>query len=284
MWREANLEFPAIPLPYRTKNKAAYHRRSSFHHKKDPMSNKIFVLCLPLMIFSLVACETAPKPYKRKAAPPVRLLESKTLTAKKTVATPPKKRFIQEGVASWYGPNFHKKKTANGETYDMYGMTAAHNTIPFDIYVKVTNLENWKSTVVRINDRGPFAKNRIIDLTHTAASKLSMLKNGTAAVRIEALGFKKEMNGKQVFIAPSSYSIKGTYTLQVGSFKTRGSAESLAKSIEPDFSNVHITDVEVGGEKYYRVLAGSYKTKEDAESDKERLIKAGYTGAHLLTE
>jgi rare lipoprotein A len=95
--------------------------------------------------------------------------------------------YVERGVASWYGPGFHKVRTSMGEIYDMYGMTAAHKSLPLPAYVRVTNLENGRSCVVRINDRGPFVGNRIIDLSYTAAAKLDMLRNGTAMVEIRVL-------------------------------------------------------------------------------------------------
>jgi rare lipoprotein A len=95
--------------------------------------------------------------------------------------------YVERGVASWYGPGFHKVRTSIGEPYDMYGMTAAHKTLPLPAYVRVTNLQNGRSIVVRVNDRGPFVGNRIIDLSYTAASKLDMLRNGTAMVEVRSL-------------------------------------------------------------------------------------------------
>jgi rare lipoprotein A len=95
--------------------------------------------------------------------------------------------YLERGVASWYGPGFHQVRTSSGETYDMYAMTAAHKTLPLPAYVRVTNLENGKSVVVRVNDRGPFVGNRIIDLSYTAASRLDMLRNGTAMVEVRGL-------------------------------------------------------------------------------------------------
>ena len=95
--------------------------------------------------------------------------------------------YVERGVASWYGPGFHKERTSTGEPYDMYGMTAAHKTLPLPAYVRVTNLQNGRSVVVRVNDRGPFVGNRIIDLSYTAASRLDMLRNGTAMVEVRAL-------------------------------------------------------------------------------------------------
>jgi peptidoglycan lytic transglycosylase len=95
--------------------------------------------------------------------------------------------YVERGVASWYGPGFHKERTSVGEPYDMYGMTAAHKTLPLPAYVRVTNLQNGRSCVVRVNDRGPFVGNRIIDLSYTAAAKLDMLRDGTAIVEVRVL-------------------------------------------------------------------------------------------------
>ena len=101
-----------------------------------------------------------------------------------------------DGIASWYGPNFHSKKTSNGETYNMYDMTAAHKTLPMNTVVKVDNLENGRSIVVRINDRGPFVRGRIIDLSNKAAHEIDMYRKGTAKVKITVLGYNGEIENK----------------------------------------------------------------------------------------
>jgi rare lipoprotein A len=98
--------------------------------------------------------------------------------------------FVQTGIASWYGADFHGKKTSNGETYDMHAMTAAHKTLPLGVYVKVRNRDNGREAVVRVNDRGPFVKGRVIDLSYSAAKVLGVDVAGTAPVRIEALGYR----------------------------------------------------------------------------------------------
>jgi rare lipoprotein A len=95
--------------------------------------------------------------------------------------------YVERGVASWYGPGFHQVKTSTGEVYDMYAMSAAHRTLPLPAYVRVTNLQNGRSVVVRVNDRGPFVGNRIIDLSYTAAAKLDMLRDGTAMVEVRSI-------------------------------------------------------------------------------------------------
>ena len=95
--------------------------------------------------------------------------------------------YVERGVASWYGPGFHKVRTSTGDTYDMYAMSAAHKTLPLPAYARVTNLQNGRSVVVRINDRGPFVGNRIIDLSYSAAVKLDMVRNGTAFVEVRSI-------------------------------------------------------------------------------------------------
>ena len=95
--------------------------------------------------------------------------------------------YLERGVASWYGPTFHGGNTSSGELYDMYAMTAAHKTLPMPCYARVTNLKNGQSVIVRINDRGPFVANRLIDLSYTAAAKLDMIQGGTTLVEVRAL-------------------------------------------------------------------------------------------------
>lgn len=110
--------------------------------------------------------------------------------------------FSQQGIASWYGPGFHGKKTASGETYDMHQFTAAHNVLPLNTLVKVTNLDNGKEVMVRVNDRGPFVDDRVIDLSLSAALGLGMVKPGTAPVRITVMDPKKTMVASSVNQAP----------------------------------------------------------------------------------
>ncbi len=124
--------------------------------------------------------------------------------------------WTQRGISSWYGPNFHGKLTSNGEVYNMYAMTAAHKTLPLGTIVKVKNLKNGRSVIVRINDRGPFVKGRIIDLSYAAGKKLGLNISGTAPVEIRVIGFK----GKNY--------VKG-FMIQVGAFKNRRGAEKISK-------------------------------------------------------
>ena len=120
-----------------------------------------------------------------------------------------------DGIASWYGPDFHSKKTSNGEIYDMYAMTAAHKTLPMNTVVKVDNLENGKSIIVRINDRGPFVKGRIIDLSNKAAYQIDMVKRGTAKVKVTVLGYNGELeNNNAPAVAVPSPQIASDASIQ----------------------------------------------------------------------
>lgn len=140
--------------------------------------------------------------------------------------------YKERGVASWYGKKFHGRRTSSGERYDMYKMTAAHKSLPLPTIVRVTNLNNGKSIVVRVNDRGPFVKNRIIDLSYSAAIALDMTREGTAMVEVQALTAAKA----QEKIAPSPVAAPagdpaGSMYVQVGAFGEPDNAEKLAQKL-----------------------------------------------------
>ena len=138
--------------------------------------------------------------------------------------------YKERGVASWYGPTFHEKNASNGDAYDMYAMTAAHKTLPLPSYVRVTNLANGRSVVLRVNDRGPFVGNRIIDLSYTAAWKLDMLKQGTAFVEVEALtpGTLSTTAAAVAPPAPAPLASAATLYIQAGAFGVEDNARRLA--------------------------------------------------------
>jgi rare lipoprotein A len=191
--------------------------------------------------------------------------------------------FVQNGVASWYGPNFHGKKTSNGETYNMHAMTAAHKTLPLGVYVRVHNKENGRDAIVRVNDRGPFVKNRIIDLSYAAAKKLGVDTKGTAPVRIEALGYRQEgAGGKGEYKEPATYD-SGNYTVQVGSFKEHANALRLSGEMKTryGFSDTRLTNV--NGELYYRVYAGKYTSLKAAEAAEKDFVERGYPGSFAVS-
>jgi rare lipoprotein A len=169
---------------------------------------------------------------------------------------------IQTGLASWYGPDFHGKATSNKEIYNMYDMTAAHNTLPFGTYVMVTNLENGRTATVRINDRGPFVGNRIIDLSYAAGRVLGMIGPGTARVRLEIL---KD-------ISPAA---GGAWSVQVGSFISKENASRMADALRRDFPEVGISLFKTPSQVYYRVRIRA-RDGDSARSSARRLADAGY--------
>lgn len=175
---------------------------------------------------------------------------------------------IEEGVASWYGPKFHGKLTANGEVYNMYSMTAAHRTLPFNTFLRVKNLENERSVVVRINDRGPFAKNRIIDLSKKAAAELDIIGAGTARVKLYVVG------GEYKNRKPKNLKVP-TFTIQIGSFNEKKLA--LKRSNKVKGARVEKAYLN-GGDAVYRVYYGTFTNKKEAEKARRKLARKGYRG------
>jgi rare lipoprotein A len=170
---------------------------------------------------------------------------------------------VQSGIASWYGQEFHGRPTSNGEIYNMHDLTAAHRTLPFGTVVEITNLQNGRSVMVRINDRGPFVGNRIIDLSYAAARMLDMVGPGTIPVRLEVV--------KEVSPAPAGQR----FALQVGAFILRGNADALAARLRPDFPEVDISLLETEWQTYYRVRIPA-RTKEQAQRLADRLSRLGH--------
>lgn len=170
------------------------------------------------------------------------------------------KKFEETGIASWYGKYFHGRKTANGETYNMYSISAAHKTLPFGTWVNVKDLENGKTLLVRINDRGPFVKGRIIDLSLGAAKKLDMAEKGIAKVRIKVVKWGNTKTKK----FSKSYLGLNNYTVQVGSFTKRENAIKLKNKLKKSFRDVRIVVLDTNRERFYRVRVGINLNKESA--------------------
>jgi len=169
----------------------------------------------------------------------------------------------QTGVASWYGPGFHGRATSSGEAYDQNDLTAAHPTLPLGTQARVTNLANGRSVDVRINDRGPFAKGRVIDLSLGAARELGMVGPGTAPVRIEVTG------------RPGGSS-RVLYSVQVGAFSEETKARALRAALAPRYGDVYITPVPARSDPVYRVRLGPYVERGDAERYAFELASLGY--------
>ncbi len=216
-----------------------------------PLPNALVPTFLIIFFFLLTACARHVV-YERRMPPP-----EKGVTIEKRES-----RGVQQGIASWYGADFHGKQTSSGEVYDMYQLTCAHNTLPLGTMVMVTNLENGRSVELKVNDRGPFVKGRIIDVSYAAARMLGMHEQGTAAVRVEVIG---------TVVQPTQ-----PFTVQVGSFVSETNARKLAEQLRGDFDNVQITTLETSTQKYHRVRVGQFDTRESAEGTAERLSRIGF--------
>ena len=167
------------------------------------------------------------------------------------------------GIASWYGDPFHGERTSSGEVYDMHAMTAAHRTLPFQTVVRVHNLDNGKRTEIRINDRGPFVKGRIIDLSRAAAQEIDMVGPGTAKVRLEIL---------RIEVVTESLAI------QVGSFTQGARAHALKRKLEGDYDPVTVSLFRTPRGLFHRVLAGDFPNREKARKALKELRSKGLEG------
>jgi len=216
----------------------------------------------------LMACGPKHRIIIEREWPPLEKKEVIKEEPKEEKPAPPQKiekresRGIQYGIASWYGGEFHGRPTSSGEIYDMYELTCAHNTLPLGTTVMVTNLENGRSLELKVNDRGPFVKDRIIDLSYAAAKILGMWEQGTALVKVEVIG-------------PIIEQIQ-RFTLQVGSFVDENNAQKLADQLRKNFENVYITTMETLTQKYHRVRIGQFETRESALSIAEKLSQMGF--------
>ena len=188
--------------------------------------------------------------------------------------------FVQTGIASWYGEDFNGKKTSNGETYDMYAMTAAHKTLPLGVFVKVRNTANGNETIVRVNDRGPFVKGRIIDLSYSAAKALGVALAGTAPVRIEALGYSA--SGANQYTALEDYDA-GNYTVQIGAFTDPRNAERLSGKMKKIYGFSEIRSAWVRGDHFSRVYVGKHASLRSAEKAEKNLEEHGYPDSFVVS-
>jgi len=218
--------------------------------------------------------------------------------------------YTEKGVASWYGTKFHGRKTSSGEPYDMYAMTAAHKSLPIPSYVKVSNLDNGKSIVVRVNDRGPFVDNRIIDLSYVAAQKLEMTTKGTANVKVSMV--KPDQYNVNHIVQKSTESAlnrqsKNLY-VQLGAFSQRNFAENLVIKLQQDVQlaaalkqlkqRAHLTDVapsfsvkqsqnnsgNTNSGDLYRVRLGPFRSREITEEMEIILSQQGYADHFINTD
>ena len=189
--------------------------------------------------------------------------------------------YSEEGIASWYGPKFHGKLTASGETYNMHAMTAAHKTLPLGTWVRVKHLGNGREITLKINDRGPFVSGRIIDLSNKAAHAIAMVGTGTARVRVTALSCETKKKQKRGG-AKISPVVSGHFAIQLGSFSNVENATLFAEKLTRRYSRLPVSILK-GEQGFTRVVVGHLKTREKAVDLKLRLIDDGFPSAFILT-
>lgn len=208
----------------------------------------VFVLCC----FSLQGCSHK-VPHPGKGGKKTGTARAYTIAGSTYYPLPSSSGFRQTGYASWYGPGFHGRKTASGECYDMHAMTAAHRILPMDTWVRVRNLDNNREVVVRINDRGPFVRNRIIDLSYSAASRLGVVGPGTARVEITALGESRVKGDRASGFRRHPDLVKGNFYVQVGAFRNAANAYALRDKLRTRYKKVMVRQYESGNGLFYRV-------------------------------
>jgi len=195
------------------------------------------------------------------------------------------KGFRQKGTVSWYGKKFHGKRTSSGEAYDMYKMTAAHTVLPLPSYARVTNLKNGRSVVVRINDRGPFKHDRVMDLSYVAALKLDVVKSGTAEVKIVAIGENSSTSTPQAIEPRQPTSGEALMFIQLGAFSNQDAAYDLQKRLrKAGYHGVKVSSFTQSQIELYRVRIGPLLQSGDADFILGDLQHAGYPDAHYIVE
>lgn len=207
--------------------------------------------------------------------------------------------YVERGKASWYGTKFHGRRTSSGEPYDMYAMTAAHKTLPLPSYAEVTNLENGRKVVVKINDRGPFHDDRLIDLSYSAATKLGIIDKGTGQVEVRAISSKNVVTSttakKDVVanVTPTANAVSTQTTtmgkvalfLQIGAFSTLSRAEQIKQQVQQQIQErVHISSVERAQTPLYRVRIGPLESVEYSDRIANQLMGLGFSDTRLIKE
>ncbi|MGH8308952.1 MAG: septal ring lytic transglycosylase RlpA family protein [Steroidobacteraceae bacterium] len=186
---------------------------------------------------------------------------------------------VERGVASWYGPGFHNARTSNGEAYDMYAMTAAHRTLPLPCYARVTNLANGRSVVVRINDRGPFVGNRVIDLSYTAAARLDMLRQGTALVEVQTLSPTVPAPLDRAMQSPPPVLF-----VQAGAFAEERNALRLAERLRSAGVQGVVVRPPLEGGRLHRVRIGPVASVAEFDAVAARLAALGVVDVRLAMD
>ncbi len=243
----------------------------------------IFFFCFPtlccLVVLFFIGVGTGQCALKQKKIPGTQrpyCINSRTYSP-----LPTADGYEETGIASWYGSDFHGHATSNGEIYNMHDITAAHKLLPMHTLLLVTNLDNGKKTVVRVNDRGPFVQGRIIDLSLGAAKKIGLVQSGTARVKITALGEVKKINGKIQFKKHADLR-SGEYFVQIGAFTKKYNGLKLLEKFLDTGHKAVIRKALVHGQTFYRVQVFVGRTLSSARRSEQALLNKGYKGAFIL--
>lgn len=238
------------------------------------MKRTVKVLLL-ISVAALLGCSTVPR-APRPQVPPSGERTYRVMGQTYRVLGS-SKGYVERGMASWYGTKFHGRKTASGEKYDMEKFTAAHRTLPLGTYVKVKRSDGkGESVVVKVNDRGPFVDNRVIDLSRAAARQLDMLNEGVAPVVVTALG-EEVFRGKpgEVTLRPRADYNRGAFSVQVGAFTVKGNALRLVRRMKDEHGAADLSLFESGDADFFRVRVGRFLTRGEAERFRDGLLRSG---------
>lgn len=223
--------------------------------------------CLLLAAVLLAGCGSKDTSWRKGGVP-----GSKPYTVRGKTYYPLKSAhgFVEEGVASWYGPGFHGKRTASGERFNQYNISAAHKILPLGTEVRVTNLENHRSLILRINDRGPFVDDRVIDLSRGAAQRLGVIGKGTARVRIQSLGDVPQVEDGDV--------VRGNFFVQIGAFSKKDNAQGLIERLTRSGQKGRMI---FGSNNLWNVQVGPWEDSRKAD-EMMRVLRALYPHAFVV--
>ncbi|MBI3562112.1 MAG: septal ring lytic transglycosylase RlpA family protein [Gammaproteobacteria bacterium] len=197
--------------------------------------------------------------------------------------------YVERGIASWYGSKFHGRATSSGEPYDMYKMTAAHPTLPIPCYVQVTNLQNHRQVVVRVNDRGPFHPNRIIDLSYTAAKKLGIADGGTGLVEVRSIDPRHRQPTRRIITPNPNPKVVANNApvhmfIQAGAFTNRSNAQQLQQQLHALLEGQHVVADYDQTDKLYRVRIGPLPSVEEADKLTQLINANGFAAPHVVID
>jgi len=265
-----HLQLGHLPLPVGCGINNALGDQSLLFEKEETVKRKIFHSALVgVLVLALISCSRTPTRVPTGKRPPAYEVDGEIYHPLGEVGD-----YVERGVASWYGEDFHGRKTSSGEIYNMYARTAAHRILPFGTQVQVTNERTGKITTVRINDRGPFVNDRIIDLSYTGAEDIGLIGPGTAPVALKVVGVAE----------PSPLEWTGNFTVQIGAFEEQENAALLKAKLSRHHSYVHVTMFDSRGKLLYRVRVGRYQTLPETIEAQKELESRGYRDTFIVAE